>query len=616
MNRKIIIAVLLSVCMLFPVRVSAAEESGPDIRTRGCITYTDGGGTVRIYKEDFTLLAQKISSIREEAFNPAIYSHVHTWKYTDLNDRTHTVHCDLCGEAYDTTNAHMQNTKESFEIVHGGNTYAGYRCRCVCGYEWQREAAHNMRYTVADETKHTLVCLLAGTPYCGGLASETEEHVFTLLVNDESPSTGTDAEEKKGDVQENTDGSESMDKDGCVGLDEGSGTAESPKTSHVLCTKARGILYAGGIQNGADSSHVNREMNAMNMGVQPGAGGNKNSDTGGDVNVDGTDAGKSADRNNGANGATNAGTDAGENADAGDNADAGKSADGNDGEDGDINAGTDAGGNADESDNADAGKSADGNDGEDGDINAGTDVGENADESDNADAGKSADGNDGEDGDINAGTEAGENTDVSGSPSADAGEDADHGTDSGQRIHEEDSTDTDLNASGKAQEDVEQTDDFFHIYVCELCGYQKKEACDFSDCLETAEEGTKAYCICGKYIMDAREEKGNTDEDSTGKGNTGEGGTGESSTGKGNTDEGSTDEDSTGKGNTDEGGTGESSTGKGNTDEGSTDEGSTDNIENWEKEDDRMQENGDSNEETKRQVKITEKTARRKQEKI
>lgn len=179
-KKRILFALAAAVCILFPCYAYASSESTSGRASVGNITYRDGSGVLTLYGEDIALLEGKIASIEVCQYDPAVYSHTHQWKYIDLNGQTHTRHCDLCGAAYDTINAHTVDMKEPCTISQGEAVYDGYRYRCECGHQWEKEVSHNLIYVFVDENVHTVSCALNGAAYCNGMTEHVEKHEFDI----------------------------------------------------------------------------------------------------------------------------------------------------------------------------------------------------------------------------------------------------------------------------------------------------------------------------------------------------------------------------------------------------------------------------------------------------
>lgn len=153
------------------------------LKSKGTLKYQSDAGTVELYASDITLLADKIFTMPENAFEPAFYTHVHVWEYTNINELTHTKQCEECG--YDITNGHKAGLQENTTISYEGSTYAGILSTCECGYQWTKERYHNYEYAQYDDTKHMVSCALDGTEYCSGFQAYAEEHVFDGILADD-----------------------------------------------------------------------------------------------------------------------------------------------------------------------------------------------------------------------------------------------------------------------------------------------------------------------------------------------------------------------------------------------------------------------------------------------
>lgn len=164
----------------------SAEEKGilwaQELSSRGNLIYRDSAEEAGIYAADFSFLYGKLSAVSGEVFDPAEYTHIHQWEYKDVNDSAHTRHCILCGMAL--TDKHKAENEEDCTIVSGDREFPGRRYQCICGYQWEREAAHTLTFDIVDETCHRSRCLLDGTAYCPGYESVEEEHyAFSHTLN-------------------------------------------------------------------------------------------------------------------------------------------------------------------------------------------------------------------------------------------------------------------------------------------------------------------------------------------------------------------------------------------------------------------------------------------------
>ncbi len=187
MRKKTVVLIALLIFTVVPSAVKAASEGGnPDIKSHGSIIYKDSNGSVELFAEDIAYLQEKLSSVPDEIFDPVLYSHTHEWEYINVNKNTHTRHCAGCGSPYDIVSAHDAATSRTCTITYSGKDYPGYEKTCRCGYTWKVEMYHNLIYSPADASYHTLSCALDGTDYCSGLETEDDEHVRTASPVDET----------------------------------------------------------------------------------------------------------------------------------------------------------------------------------------------------------------------------------------------------------------------------------------------------------------------------------------------------------------------------------------------------------------------------------------------
>lgn len=131
------------------------------------------------------MLEGKISTIPERCFDPVCYAHTHNWEYCRINERTHTRHCEDCGEVNDLTSVHRADRWESDTIFHEGRTYPAKCFTCACGYRWRMELDHTITYETVDESSHRGRCVLDGTVYCQGYEPSVEEHYAWYYEMDE-----------------------------------------------------------------------------------------------------------------------------------------------------------------------------------------------------------------------------------------------------------------------------------------------------------------------------------------------------------------------------------------------------------------------------------------------
>lgn len=154
--------------------LSRISDAG--LSSQGNLVYEDGKTGAQIYTADFLLLKNKLDTIPNEVFHPACYTHTHQWEYLNVNERTHTRHCDACGNAFDLVNEHRAVRQESCTFSYGGVEYSGIRYTCVCGYQWEQERAHTLFFETVDGTCHQSRCCLEGTKFCPGGEPIEEEH--------------------------------------------------------------------------------------------------------------------------------------------------------------------------------------------------------------------------------------------------------------------------------------------------------------------------------------------------------------------------------------------------------------------------------------------------------
>lgn len=177
------------VCMTgFCTTFGTAQAKEDTLASRGSLIYEAGKGrTERLewYAEDLLLLKEKLSTIPDHCFDPACYTHVHNWVYQNINESTHTKHCDGCGSAFDSTGVHAAVREERCVISHAGQAYPGRKSICECGRQWMLETSHTLLHEPIDAVNHKIRCALDGSVYCRGYESVTEEHYAYYYVPDE-----------------------------------------------------------------------------------------------------------------------------------------------------------------------------------------------------------------------------------------------------------------------------------------------------------------------------------------------------------------------------------------------------------------------------------------------
>ena len=182
--KKLIIALFLSLTVTFCGAAGAAQAKEGEVRSRGAIVYQDNGVKTEIYTADLLFLKDKLDTISGEIFSPSYYAHVHQWEYKDVNDRTHTKHCEKCGDDHDLTNVHQTAREEECIITSHGKEYPGRRYSCECGYQWVQEAAHALVFEQVDEICHRSRCVLEEEGYCRGYEPVLEEHYAYYYISD------------------------------------------------------------------------------------------------------------------------------------------------------------------------------------------------------------------------------------------------------------------------------------------------------------------------------------------------------------------------------------------------------------------------------------------------
>lgn len=178
-----IAAVILMTGICTTLGTAQAKEEA--FASRGSLVFEDNRGRLEWNTEDLLLLKEKLSSIPNQCFDPACYTHDHNWVYQDINESTHTRHCDGCGSAFDSISGHMAVREECCVISHDGREYPGQKFICTCGWQWMRETAHTLLCEPVDAVNHTIRCALDGSAYCRGYESVMEEHYAYYYVPDE-----------------------------------------------------------------------------------------------------------------------------------------------------------------------------------------------------------------------------------------------------------------------------------------------------------------------------------------------------------------------------------------------------------------------------------------------
>lgn len=178
MGKKTYCVMLLAICLALAVNCSRAYAVEVSVRSRGNIRFESREGEILLCGEDMDYLLEKVSSIPDEMFDPAYYSHIHIWKYGQIDSSTHTKQCTICSKSV--TKSHVSRRQEPSVIIYRGGSFSGTMHTCECGQEWLKETAHNLVYVQKDEEGHIVRCELSNTDYCSGRDETEEEHSYSL----------------------------------------------------------------------------------------------------------------------------------------------------------------------------------------------------------------------------------------------------------------------------------------------------------------------------------------------------------------------------------------------------------------------------------------------------
>lgn len=185
MKKKTGFISLLIACFALVIICSssyALEQAA--VRSHGNVMFEGEEGSILLCGEDVDYLMEKILSIPTETYDPAYYTHLHVWEYDQVNDSTHTRQCRICGE--NTLKPHTPDQQDEYSISYKGNTYPGVTYTCACGYQWIREAAHNLTYVQKSDSEHVTKCELSGTEYCSGRIEAEEPHAYILVPEEDN----------------------------------------------------------------------------------------------------------------------------------------------------------------------------------------------------------------------------------------------------------------------------------------------------------------------------------------------------------------------------------------------------------------------------------------------
>lgn len=188
MKRNMAFMLTLFIFIGIPLLTKASDTKATSsgIKSIGNIVYQGRAGSVELYAEDIALLEEKLASVPDEIFNPILYSHMHSWEYTDITAKRHTKHCAGCGSSHDIIEQHQVAKTSNCMIPYDDEEYIGRAKVCDCGYEWKEEMYHNLVYDPKDDETHMVSCALSGTEYCNGMSPMEEEHSMVLYATDES----------------------------------------------------------------------------------------------------------------------------------------------------------------------------------------------------------------------------------------------------------------------------------------------------------------------------------------------------------------------------------------------------------------------------------------------
>lgn len=182
--RTAAVILLAAVC----ATTGTAQAKEETFASGGSLVYENREGKIAWYAEDLLLLREEISLIPEQSCDPVSHTHSHFWIYQDINEKTHTRHCEGCGNTLDTISSHTAVQEENCIISYKETTYPGRRYTCECGWQWVREEGHTLLYEPIDAVNHICRCELDGTAYCQGYEPVTQEHYAYYYSEDEDGS--------------------------------------------------------------------------------------------------------------------------------------------------------------------------------------------------------------------------------------------------------------------------------------------------------------------------------------------------------------------------------------------------------------------------------------------
>jgi len=89
MQKRIGILCAMAIMIGIPLAAKASEASDTAIQSYGNFFYESADGSVRFYSEDLALLQEKLSSVPDEIFDPALYS---PRRYGDAAEQSHDIY--------------------------------------------------------------------------------------------------------------------------------------------------------------------------------------------------------------------------------------------------------------------------------------------------------------------------------------------------------------------------------------------------------------------------------------------------------------------------------------------------------------------------------------------
>ncbi len=113
MKKRIGILCAMVIMIGIPLAVKASEASDDSIKSYGSFFYEGADGSVRFYSEDLALLQEKLSSVPDEIFDPALYS---PWESVDVTEQSHNTYTPEEEMPY-TVFAAPSGTSDNLEVI-------------------------------------------------------------------------------------------------------------------------------------------------------------------------------------------------------------------------------------------------------------------------------------------------------------------------------------------------------------------------------------------------------------------------------------------------------------------------------------------------------------------